>query len=99
MVEGRWQKIRDVGNAPFHDLGTYDEVFGEPARARDMASWRSRLVLALQEFVAEFDADVVHVGGGNARHLSVEDLARVGRPVLLNDNEGTLRGAPRLFDE
>ncbi len=97
MVDGTWQKIRDVGAATFHDLGTYDEVFGEPARARDMDEWRRRLVVALTEFVAEFSADSVHVGGGNARHLSAEDLVDVGCPVHFNDNEGTLRGAVRLF--
>ena len=97
MVNGRWQKIRDVGAANFHDLGTYDEVFGEPARARDMGEWRSRLVVALREFVDEFAADSVHVGGGNARHLTHDDVAAVGCPVLFNDNEGTLRGAVRLF--
>ena len=74
-----------------------DEVFGEPARARDMGEWRSRLVVALREFVDEFAADSVHVGGGNARHLTHDDLAAVGCPVLFNDNEGTLRGAVRLF--
>ena len=99
MVEGRWQKIRDVGAAMFHDLGTYDEVFGEPARARDMDEWRRRLVVALSEFVVEFDADCVHVGGGNARHLGEQDLVELGCPVAFNDNEGTLRGAVRLFLE
>ena len=90
---------RDVGAAMFHDLGTYDEVFGEPARARDMDEWRRRLVVALSEFVVEFDADCVHVGGGNARHLGEQDLVELGCPVAFNDNEGTLRGAVRLFLE
>jgi hypothetical protein len=78
-------------------VGTYDEVFGEPARARDMAQWRERLVVALRGFVEEFSADSVHVGGGNARHLRAGDLDGVGCRVQFNDNEGTLRGAPKLF--
>ena len=74
-------------------------AIGEPARARDMDEWRRRLVVALSEFVVEFDADCVHVGGGNARHLGEQDLVELGCPVAFNDNEGTLRGAVRLFLE
>jgi polyphosphate glucokinase len=97
VVDGRWQKIRDVGGVKFHALGTYDEVFGEPSRARDVTLWRLRLGDALAEFVKEFRADSVHVGGGNARYVRPEDLAGIGCPVIFNDNEGTLRGAAQLF--
>jgi polyphosphate glucokinase len=97
VVDGEWQKIRDVGAAMFHDLGTYDEVFGEPSRARDIVLWRQRLSDALADFVKEFRADSVHVGGGNARHVRPEDLADIGCRVVFNDNEGTLRGAAQLF--
>ena len=97
VVDGVWEKIRDVGSAMFHDVGTYDEVFGEPSRARDAGQWRRRLADALAEFVREFCADLVHVGGGNARFVRAEDLAAIGCPVVFNDNEGTLRGAAQLF--
>lgn len=98
-VDGRLHKIRDVGAEDFQGLGTYDEVFGEVGRARDPSAWKQRLMAALNGFVEEFSADLVHAGGGNARHLCAADLKAVPRPVHLNDNEGTLRGAPRLFDE
>jgi len=97
VVEGRWQKIRDVGGAMYREVGTYDEVFGEPSRARNLDLWRARLEDALREFVKEFSADLVHVGGGNARFVRDEDLADIGCPVVFNDNEGTLRGAAALF--
>ena len=97
VVRGEWQKIRDVGAAMYRDVGTYDEVFGEPSRAADMATWRVRLEDAIAGFVQEFAAELVHVGGGNARYLRVQDLARVGCRVVFNDNEGTLRGAARLL--
>lgn len=97
VVDGRWQKIRDVGAAWYLDVGTYDEVFGEPARAADEDLWRRRLADALAGFVREFRADLVHVGGGNARHVRHEDLVDTGCPVVFNDNEGTLRGAAQLF--
>ena len=97
VVDGEWQKIRDVGSEMYLDIGTYDEVFGEPSRARDMDLWRRRLGAALREFVQEFRADLVHVGGGNARFVRGEDLADLGVRVVFNDNEGTLRGAAHLF--
>jgi polyphosphate glucokinase len=97
VVDGTWEKIRDVGGAMFGDMGTFDEVLGEPSRARDMDLWRTRLAAAIRDFVVEFDADLVHVGGGNARHVHASDLESVGCPVVFNDNEGTLRGAARLF--
>lgn len=97
VVDGQWQKIRDVGSAPYRDVGTYDEVFGEPAREADQERWRERLAEALADFVSEFQADLVHVGGGNARHLQHSDFTNIGCVVVFNDNEGTLRGAARLF--
>jgi len=97
VVDGAWQKIRDVGSAMYLDVGTYDEVFGEPSRAKDIARWRQRLAEALGDFVEEFSADLVHVGGGNARFVRARDLDKIGCPVVFNDNEGTLRGAAQLF--
>jgi len=97
VVDGEWQKIRDIGAAMYHDVGTYDEIFGEPSREKNMDRWRTQLADAITAFVREFAADVVHVGGGNARHVRGEDLAAIGCPVVFNDNEGTLRGAAQLF--
>lgn len=97
VVDGRWKKIRDVGGTCYLSLGTYDEVFGEPSRTQDEALWRRRLADALTSFVEEFSADVVHLGGGNARFVQPQDVAQIGCCVTFNDNEGTLRGAARLF--
>ncbi len=97
FVEGEWRKIRDVGSAPFHDWGSYDEVGGEPAREADPELWRRRILVAVREFVDEFDADSVHVGGGNSRHFTASDFENLSVPVELNDNEGTLAGAARIF--
>ncbi len=97
FVEGEWTKIRDVGSAPFHEWGSYDEVGGEPARAENETQWRERVLIAIAEFVEEFRADSVHVGGGNARFFAGADFGELEVPVELNDNEGTLKGAARLF--
>ncbi len=90
-------RIRDVGNEKFLSDGTYDQVLGDHARSKDEALWNERLVVAVTNFVEEFSADVVHLGGGNSRHV---DIARFkDRPwrVVVNDNVATLRGAAKLF--
>jgi polyphosphate glucokinase len=97
VVDGQVQKIRDIGALNFAGIGTYDEVFGEPARANDEALWRSRFVEAAKAFIDEFGATTVHVGGGNARHWKVKELDALGVQVIFNSNEGTLRGAATLF--
>jgi polyphosphate glucokinase len=89
--------IRDVGDEVFLDGGTYDEVLGDHARSQNEELWNERVVAAVTNFVEEFSADVVHLGGGNARLV---DVARFeGQPwrVVVNDNVATLRGAAKLF--
>ncbi len=97
FVDGEWMKIRDVGAAPFHGWGSYDEVGGEPARVANEILWRERILVAVIEFAREFRADSVHVGGGNARFFTEGDFSHIHLPVELNNNEGTLAGAARLF--
>ena len=98
VVDGEVEKIRDIGAEDFQGLGTYDEVFGEPARFRDESKWRERFLIATAQFVAEFSATSMHVGGGNARHWRREDFADLGIPVILHGNEGTLRAAAKLYE-
>lgn len=96
VVDGEVVKIRDIGNELFENCGTYDEVFGESARAADQTLWAQRLHRALVAFVVEFHADAIHLGGGNARHVRPDEVDDVAPVVVFNDNEGTLRGAARV---
>ncbi len=97
VVDGDRVRVRDVGAEDFVDGETYDESLGEPARARDPRAWMANLRRAARGFVAEFDADIVHFGGGNARHLEPSDVADLASHVVINDAVVTLRGARRLF--
>ncbi len=90
-------RIRDVGSAPFDGLATYDQVFGEPARAADPDRWVKQLRDAVRGFVAEFDATMVHFGGGNARFVDVKWFDDSAVSVAVHDNDASLRGAARLF--
>ncbi|MGC8510865.1 MAG: ROK family protein [Acidimicrobiales bacterium] len=97
VVGGGPVRIRDVGAEVFADDLTYDEALGEHGRARDEVIWRARLAVALAAFVEEFEPDVVHVGGGNARFFVDEPVARLARPTVVHDATRTLSGAARLF--
>ncbi|MGA7836279.1 MAG: ROK family protein [Acidimicrobiales bacterium] len=89
-------RIRDVGDEVFLGGATYDEVLGDHARSHDEATWNDRIVIAVTNFVEEFSADVVHLGGGNSRRFEVSRLQE--QPwVVVNDNVATLRGAAKLF--
>ena len=90
-------RIRDVGDEVFLDGLSYDELLGDHARSQDEALWNDRLVVAVTNFVAEFAADVAHLGGGNSRRVDVARYEGQRWRVVVNDNVATLRGAAKLF--
>ncbi len=95
--DGRPERVRDVGAAPFREGRTYDQSLGERARAEDPARWFLMVAEALRGFVEEFGATRAHLAGGNARRVLPERLGEVGCPVEVSGNEAPLRGAARLF--
>jgi polyphosphate glucokinase len=97
VVDDTNVRIRDVGDEVLLDGGTYDEVLGDHARSQDEATWNDRLVVAVMNFVKEFSADVVHLGGGNSRRVEVSRFEGQPWRVVVNDNVATLRGAAKLF--
>ena len=97
LVDGQAVRIRDVGAEPFHGLGTCDTVLGEAGRAHDEARWHEHLAMAVEQFGAEFAADVVHLGGGNARLVHTAEFDHAGPRVTIHTNEQSLVGAARLF--
>ncbi len=97
IVNGERVRVRDVGAAPFDPQRTYDQALGERARAEDEARWHDDAVAAISGFVSEFDADRVHLAGGNARRVSPEMFSHFTVPVSIEGNLAPLRGAARLF--
>ena len=97
VVDGHAVRIRDVGAEMYLDGLTFDEALGEHARALDPSRWRARVAGALAAFVDEFAADIVHLGGGNARFFVGEPVAALPGRVVVHDATRTLRGAARLF--
>lgn len=97
VIDGELTPIRDVGAEVFVDGRTYDQALGEHSRSRDEAQWRDLLARAIADFVDEFSATTVHLGGGNSRRVDLGSLSELATPVVINDNDASLRGAARLF--
>ena len=99
VVDGTIRRIRDVGAEVFLEGRTYDQVLGESARSIDEHRWSTLLHAAVRSFVAEFDAETVHFGGGNARRVDPAWFEDLERRVVINSNDITLRGVVRLFEQ
>ncbi|MHB2027637.1 MAG: ROK family protein [Acidimicrobiales bacterium] len=98
-LDGKLQKVRDVGAEVFRDGKTYDQSLGERARAADELHWNCSLVDVVDGFVKEFGATVVHFAGGNARRVVLTDFENASYRIVINGNEAPMRGAARLFAE
>jgi polyphosphate glucokinase len=99
QVDGVTQPVRDVGAQELTPGRTYDEHFGERARALDEDAWRRSLLDLVSGFVREFGATSVYVAGGNARRLSPRLFADLLVPVFICGNESALEGVAKLFYE
>jgi polyphosphate glucokinase len=99
QVDGKFQRVRDVGALEFTAGRTYDDHFGERSRARDEEAWRMSLLAAVSGFVQEFGATSVYLAGGNARRLSPRLFGGLKVPVFIRGNESGLMGVAKLFYE
>jgi polyphosphate glucokinase len=98
VVDGDLVKIRDVGAEMFSDGQSYDRSLGEFARSQDEIRWNELLHRAVNNFVDEFSADTVHLGGGNSRRVDLTKFYDAEYRIVVNNNDATLRGAVKLFD-
>lgn len=91
--DGTLVKVRDVGNELLRGSETYDDVLGERGRRGDETAWLQHVVATVDALANEFHADVMHLGGGNARRISPHAFgARAGQIRIARDDVG-LRGA------
>jgi polyphosphate glucokinase len=96
-IDGTLRKIRDVGAEIFVRGKTYDQTIGEHSRSMDEVHWGELLVMAVDGFVCEFGASVVHLAGGNARRVTPTLFADAPYRVVINGNLASIRGAAKLF--
>ena len=85
----------ELSHHPFRKGRTYNEVVGDAARRRiGNRRWSKRVRSALETLDALMFYDVVYVGGGNARHVTV-DLGPKARTI---DNRAGMLGGIKLWD-
>jgi polyphosphate glucokinase len=96
FLDGRLLPHMDAGHAPFRKGDTFEEQLGNVARkAIGKERWRLRVTEAILAYDRFLFFDVVHVGGGNAKHLDPADLPHKARIV---SNTAGITGGVRLWD-
>jgi polyphosphate glucokinase len=85
----------EFSHHPLHKGQTYDQRLGEQARRRaGNQRWSRRVRQAIETLERLSYFDRVYVGGGNARHLTVD----LGPKAQLVDNTAGILGGVRLWE-
>lgn len=93
--EGRLTPHLEFAHHPLHKRQTYDERLGNDARHRvGNRRWNKRVRQAVEVLDRLSSFDRIYVGGGNARHLTVD----LGPKARLVDNTAGILGGIRLWE-
>lgn len=96
FLDGRLIPHIDAGHAPFRKGQTFEEQLGNVVRKEvGNERWRRRVAKALLAYDRFLFYDTVYVGGGNAKHLQLDDLSR--KAVIVPNTAG-ITGGVRLWD-
>lgn len=95
FTEGHLVPNLEAGHHPLRDGQSYEDLVRDSELKRiGPSEWTERVLYALQRLEALFNYDLIHLGGGNLRHLQAA-LPANARPFTL---EQALRGAVRLWE-
>jgi polyphosphate glucokinase len=94
--EGRLLPHMELSHGPFRDGLTTDVLLGNVNRkVIGNQKWRKRVREAIEMFDAMLWFDRLYVGGGNAKHVSPEDIGPKGQIV---PNSAGIVGGVRVWD-
>ena len=80
---------------PFRGTGTFQDELGNATRRRiGNRRWNKRVLQAVEMFDALLHIDRLYVGGGNAKHLTVD----LGHRAELVDNAAGILGGIKLWE-
>jgi polyphosphate glucokinase len=86
----------ELSQHPIHKDKTYDEFIGVAAlRAVGRKRWNRRVKRALDCITTLVGYDTLYIGGGNAKHLTIDLTPN----IKLVSNEAGITGGVRLWDE
>lgn len=95
--DGRLQVHLEIAHLPFRKGETYDQQLGDRARkAIGTKKWLQRVHEAIANMYTLTNYDHLGIGGGNAKHLEGEKLAK---NISLVDNSAGILGGIRLWDD
>jgi len=86
----------ELAHHPLHNGATYNEYAGNEALHRHgKKKWNRRNLTMIEVVESLLNFDVLYLGGGNARHLTVD----LPRNVKTASNENGITGGVHLWDE
>lgn len=86
----------ELAHHPLHDSKTYNEYVGNEAlHKHSRKKWSQRVLEMIQTVECLLHYDVLYLGGGNARHLTVD----LPRGVQTASNDTGITGGIHLWDE
>ena len=86
----------ELSHGPFRDGKDVDRALGNVERKKiGRKRWRKRVSQAIEAFDAVIHFDRIYVGGGNAKHLEIDDIGAKGEIV---SNAAGVIGGVRLWD-
>ena len=86
----------ELSHGPFRDGQDVDHALGNVERKKiGNKRWRKRVTEAIEAFDAVIHFDRIYVGGGNAKHLEIDDIGPKGEII---SNAAGVIGGVRLWD-
>ncbi len=93
--DGRPAPHLELSQHPLHKGKTYDQFVGVVAfRAVGRKRWNRRIQRALDAITTLVGYDTLYIGGGNAKHLTLE----LPENIRVVSNEAGITGGVRLWD-
>lgn len=95
FVDGRLVPNLELGHHPFRKGRTYEDYVGKPA-FEDVGKkkWRKRVDRVIAQIEPIWNYRLLHIGGGNAKHLHADELPM---NVRLHSNLGGVLGGIALW--
>jgi polyphosphate glucokinase len=94
LVHGRLAPHLEISQHPFRKGETYDEQLGNAALERiGKRKWNRRVERAIECLRVLVNFDALYLGGGNARHVTLDLPADVHRVA----NDSAMKGGARLW--
>jgi polyphosphate glucokinase len=84
----------ELGQHPAHGHETYDQFIGRAALQKlGKHRWNKRVEKAIQQLDTLLNFDKLHIGGGNAKHLTF----KLPRKVRIESNDAGIEGGAALW--